>query len=95
MEKSGIKEMKNEIELRSTEIESILKKARKDSIKVSEGLITKGEIARDELLTFTREETREDFKTRMIELDKEISDAEIKLTEDIENFSKKIEEIFA
>ena len=91
---SEIENMKNDIEKRSAGIESVIKKARKDSIAVSEDIIRKGETAREEMLLSAREKSSEDFKKRMGELDREIVDAEKKLKGEIKNFSRKIEEIF-
>jgi len=91
---SEIENMKNDIEKRSAGIESVIKKARKDSIAVSEDIIRKGETAREEMLLSAREKSSEDLKKRMGELDKEIVDAESKLKGEIKNFSRKIEEIF-
>ena len=93
-EEAEINRIKGDIESRSAKVESVLKNARKDAVKISEELITKGEILREELIVSTRKEIKENFKNRMVDLDREISDAEIKLKGDIKNFSKKIEEIF-
>ncbi len=93
-EEAEINRIKGDIESRSAKVESVLKNARKDAVKISEELITKGEILREELIASTRKEIKENFKNRMVDLDREISDAEIKLKGDIKNFSKKIEEIF-
>lgn len=93
-ENSEIEKMKTDIEERSAKIESVMKKARKDSIGISEKIINEGESARDELLSATRRETTEHFNERMITLDQEIIEAEGKLKGEIKNFSKKIEEIF-
>jgi len=93
-ELSEIENMKNDIEERSSAIESVLKRARKDSIAVSEDIIKKGETAREELILSTREKSSEDLKKKMGELDIEIVDAENKLKSEITNFSRKIEEIF-
>jgi len=93
-EEAEINRIKGDIESRSAKVESVLKNARKDAVKISEKLITKGEILREELIASTRKEIKENFKNRMVDLDREISDAEIKLKGNIKNFSKKIEEIF-
>jgi len=90
-----IEMMKTDIEKRSTEIEFVLKKARRDSINISEKIIKSGELARDELLTSTRKRAGEDFKEKMISLGNEIDKAEGKLKDEIGNFSKKIEELFS
>ncbi len=91
---SEIENMKNDIEDRSSRIESVLKRAKKDSIAISEDIIKKSEVLRDELLHSTREKTSEDLKKGMAELEKGIEDAEKKLKGKIKIFSKKIEEIF-
>lgn len=93
-ENSEIERMKADIKDRSARIESVMKKAKKDSIGISEKIINEGESARDEFLNATRRETTEHFNERMISLDQEINDAEGKLKGEIKNFSKKIEEIF-
>ena len=90
-----IENMKNDIEERSSNVESVIKRARKDSIAISEDIIRKGETAREELILSTREKSSEDLKKRMGELDIEIVDAESKLKREIKNFSRKIEEIFS
>jgi len=93
-ENSEISNMKIGIEERTAKIESVMKKSRKDSIGISEEIIKKGESARDELLEITRQKTTDDFKERMVLLDREIIEAEDKLKGEINNFSKKIEGIF-
>ncbi len=94
-ENSMIEELVSNIEKKSLEVESILKKARKDSVEISEELIKKGELARAKLLNETREKTELMFKERMVKLDKELADAEVKLKSEIGTFSKKIEKIFS
>ena len=93
-ENSEIERIKADIEERSDRIEYVMKKARKDSIGISEKIINEGESARDGLLSATRRETTEHFDDRMVSLDQEINEAEGKLRGEIKNFSKKIEEIF-
>ncbi|MCK5004732.1 MAG: hypothetical protein KAS21_06575, partial [Candidatus Aminicenantes bacterium] len=93
-ENSEISSMKIDIEDRTAKIESVLKKARKDSIGISEEIIKKGESAREELLSTTRQKTTDDFRERMVSLDREIIEAEGNLKSEIKNFSKKIEGIF-
>ena len=93
-ENTAISSMKIDIEDRATEIEFVMKKARKDSIGISEEIIKKGESAREELLSTTRQKTTDDFRGRMVLLDREIIEAEDKLKGEIKNFSKKIEGIF-
>ncbi len=93
-ENTAISSMKIDIEDRAEEIEFVMKKARKDSIGISEEIIKKGESAREELLSTTRKKTTEDFRGRMVLLDREIIEAEDKLKGEIKNFSKKIEGIF-
>ena len=93
-ENTAISSMKIDIEDRATKIESVMKKARKDSIGISEEIIKKGESAREGLLSTTRQKTTDDFRERMVLLDREIIEAEDKLKGEIKNFSKKIEGIF-
>lgn len=93
-ENSEISNMKIGIEDRTAKIESVMKKARKDSIGISEEIIKKGESARDELLGMTRKNTTDDFSERMVLLDREIIEAENKLKGEIKNFSKQIEGVF-
>jgi len=93
-EKSEIERMKVEIDERSGKIESVLKKARKDAVTVSEDLIREGESSREALISSTRAKTHEEFRNRMASLDMEIEAAELKLKGEIRDFSSKIEEIF-
>ncbi len=93
-ENTEISSMKSDIEDRASKIESVMKKARKDSIVISEEIIKKGESAREELISTTRQKTTDDFKERMVSLESEIFEAEDKLKGEIKSFSKKIEGIF-
>lgn len=93
-ELSEIERMRSDIDERSARVEITLKKARKESNSISEGIIREGEKARDELVLSTREKSSAEFRIKMDELDKEIADAEVKLKGEIKSFSKKIEEIF-
>ena len=59
-----------------------------------EELIKKGEEVREQIITDARENSKKTFKTKMKQLDKEISAAGKKLEQEIEVFSDRIKEIF-
>jgi F-type H+-transporting ATPase subunit b len=94
-ETAEIENLKTRILDRSEKIELVLKKARKDSILLSEELIKKGEVSRNQMIITARQRAADEFKENMAELDTQIRGAEEKLKSEITVFSKKIEEIFS
>ena len=81
-----IKSMREKIEL--------LKDAKKESTRLKEELIKKGETIREQIIIDARETSRKHFETKMKELDREIAGAEKKLEKQISEFSDKMKEIF-
>lgn len=93
-ETAQIESMSNEIEEKTLEVENVLKDARKQSSKIKEELIKKGETIREKIVADAREDSRDHFNKKMDELDLEIKDAETKLEQEISHYSDKLKEIF-
>lgn len=93
-ESSRIESMTREIEEKAQQVETKLKDAKKESARIKEELIKKGEEAREQLLVKTRIESQKLRETRMNELDAQIVAAEKKLTQEVGVFSEKLKEIF-
>lgn len=93
-ESGQIESMTLEIEEKTQHIEQTLKDAKKESTRIREELIKKGETIREQIITDARETSREHFETKMKELDREIAGAEEKLEKQISVFSEKMKEIF-
>lgn len=93
-ESAQIESMTNEIEEKTRHIETVLKDAKKESGKIKEELIKKGEDVREKILADARKRSRERFDAKMKDLDVEIADAEKKLEQEIGLFSEKMKEIF-
>ncbi len=93
-ESSRIELMTREIEEKTQQVETKLKDAKKESARIKEELIKKGEEAREQLLVRTRIESQKLRETRMNELDAQIVAAEEKLTQEVGVFSEKLKEIF-
>ncbi len=83
-----------DVEEKTQHIESLLKDTQKESRKIKEELIKKGETVREQIVAEAREESRSMFDRRMTQLDEEISAAEKSLVKEIGVFSEKIKEIF-
>ena len=80
---------------KTSEIETVLKNAKKESMKIKEELIKKGDEVREKILADSREGAKKIFSEKMSELDEELKKAEEKLKEQVDVFSRKIEEIFS
>ena len=93
-ENAGIDTNMREIEEKTQHVETVLKNAQKDSRKIKEELIKKGEEVREQVIINARENSREMLAERMKLLDEEIKMAEKKLEQEISVFSSKIKEIF-
>jgi F-type H+-transporting ATPase subunit b len=93
-ENAGIDTNMREIEEKTQHIETVLKDAQKDSRKIKEELIKKGEEVREQVIINARENSKEMLAARMKQLDEEIMMAEKKLEQEISVFSNKIKEIF-
>jgi F-type H+-transporting ATPase subunit b len=86
--------MTADIEEKTLHIETTLKDTRKEAARIKEELIKKGESVREKIVTDAREKSKELFKSKMIELDREIADAEKQLVDQVALFSDKLKEIF-
>ncbi|HLP61185.1 MAG TPA: ATP synthase F0 subunit B [Candidatus Deferrimicrobium sp.] len=93
-ESSQIESIDEEIEKISLLLEKKLQDAKKESARIREELMKKGEEAREQLLIKTRSESQKLLATKMNELDVQILAAEKKLTEEVGVFSAKLKEIF-
>ncbi|HLP45181.1 MAG TPA: ATP synthase F0 subunit B [Candidatus Kapabacteria bacterium] len=93
-ESSRIESIDGEIEKISLLLEKKLQDAKKESARIRDELMKKGEEAREQLLIKTRSESQKLLATKMNELDVQILAAEKKLTEEVGVFSAKLKEIF-
>lgn len=93
-ESAQIESMTNEIEEKTRHIETVLKDAKKESTKIREELIKKGEEVREKIAADARKRSKEHFASKMKDLDIEITEAEKKLVQEIGLFSDKMKEIF-
>lgn len=93
-ETAQIESMSNEIEEKTRNIETVLKDAKKESAKIKEELIKKGEEVREKIAADARKRSKEHFLSKMKDLDIEIAEAEKKLVQEIGIFSDKMKEIF-
>ena len=83
-----------QIEEKTGAIETILNNSRKESMKIREELILKGEAIRQEIIRDSREKSKILFEKSIRELDEEIRIAEKKLSGQIDSFSQHIKETF-
>ena len=83
-----------EIEEKTQHIEGVIKDTQKESRKIREELIVKGEEVRVQVVQQARENSKKMFETKMKQLDEQILMAEKKLEQEISMFSDKIKEIF-
>jgi F-type H+-transporting ATPase subunit b len=83
-----------EIEEKTQDIEKVFNESRKESMRLQEELIQKGEAVRDQLVIETRKKSKSMFGEKMKQLDAEISRAEKYLSNEIELFSKKVRDTF-
>ena len=93
-ESSQIESMTNEIGEKTQHIEKIIIDAKKESSRIKEALIKKGEEVRGQIITDARGNSKKTFETKMKQLDEEIAAAGKKLGQEIEVFSDRIKEIF-
>ncbi|MCU0285041.1 MAG: ATP synthase F0 subunit B [Acidobacteria bacterium] len=93
-ESNQIDSINEEIENISLLLEKKLQDAKKESNRVKEELMKKGEEARELLIIKTRNESQKLIETKMKELDLQIVAAEKKLTEEVGVFSAKLKETF-
>jgi F-type H+-transporting ATPase subunit b len=83
-----------DIQTKTDLIEKILKDAKKDSINIREELIQKGEQIREQLIGDARQKSKHIFDQSMDKLAEDINTAEQELTGEIEEFSRRMKEIF-
>jgi F-type H+-transporting ATPase subunit b len=83
-----------DIEEKTQNIEGVLKETQKESRKIREELIIKGEEVREQVVQQARENSKKMFGNKMKQLDEQILMAEKKLEQEISMFSDKIKEIF-
>jgi F-type H+-transporting ATPase subunit b len=93
-ESGQIEAMTKEIEEKTLHIENVLKDTQKESRKIKEELIKKGEEVREKVVAEAREKSRQHFDTKMKQLDQQLLDAEKQLEQEIRVFSGKMKEIF-
>lgn len=93
-ETASIEARTREIEELTLSIENSLKSAQRESRKIKEELIKKGESIKEHLLNEEREKAKKMFDEKMAHLDNQIQAAEKLLIEQIGQFSDKIKEIF-
>lgn len=91
---ASIEHMIADVENKTKNIEDVLTKARKDSMKLKENLIKKNEEKIEILISEEKEKSRKIFKESMKKLDGEIAYAEKKLEMEIDKFSNEIKEKF-
>lgn len=84
----------NDIEERTGQIEDVLAKAKKDSLKIKEELIKKGEELKEQLVLKAKDDSQKISAKKMSELEKDIILAEKKLEKEIAVFSDNLKEIF-
>ena len=89
-----LESMTVEIEEKTQDIEKVLNESRKESMRLQEELIQKGEAVRDQVVIETRKKSKSLFGEKMKQLDAEISRAEKYLSNEIELFSKKVRDTF-
>ena len=83
-----------DIEEKTQHLEGILKETQKESRKIKEKLIQKGEEVRQQLVQEARENSKKMSEKKIKQLDEQILTAERKLEQEISMFSDKIKEIF-
>ncbi len=89
-----LESMTVEIEEKTQDIEKVLNESRKESMRLQEELIQKGEAVRDQVVIETRKKSKSLFGEKMKQLDAEIIRAEKYLSNEIELFSKKVRDTF-
>ena len=89
-----LESMTVEIEEKTRDIEKVLNESRKESMRLQEELIQKGEAVRDQVVIETRKKSKSLFGEQKEQLDAEIIRAEKYLSNEIELFSKKVRDTF-
>ncbi len=93
-ENTRITELEEEISSRSGELESVLKKTKKEARKIRETKIIEGETIRNDMVLKARTEATEMVDGKLADLDSRINEAEIRLVKEIEGYSNLIKEKF-
>lgn len=93
-ESAEIEEMTGQIEKKTAEIEGILREAKREAALIREELIRKGEDVREAMAVEAREQSKEIFSQKMVELQHEIAAAEAKLEKEVALFSDRIKKMF-
>ena len=89
-----LEELSVGIEEKTRVVEEKLRQARRESMKIKEELIAKGEEVRDKMVSEARDKSKTMLTESIQRLDAEISAAEKKLEGEVQEFSRKINEIF-
>lgn len=79
---------------RTQQLEDILHKARRDSLKLEEEIIREGERVKGKTVEETRSRAKEILKEKMVQLERDIQTAETKLRGELQLFSEKIDGVF-
>lgn len=89
-----LQNMVEQINDKTSLIETELKKARREAGKLKEELIKEGESVKDKIIEETREKTKTLMLKKMSELENTLIEAEKALGKEINTFSEKIKEKF-
>ncbi len=89
-----LQNMVDQINNKTSQIETELKKARREAARLKEELISEGESVKDKIIEETREKTKDLMLKKMTELDNTLIEAEKKLGKEITTFSDRIKEKF-
>ncbi len=89
-----LQNMVEQINDKTSKIESELKKARREAGRLKEDLIKEGESVKDKIIEETRDKTKTLMLQKMTELETTLVEAEKKLGKEISSFSDKIKEKF-
>ncbi len=89
-----LQNMVEQINEKTSKIESELKKARREAGRLKEDLIKEGESVKDKIIEETRDKTKTLMLQKMTELETILVEAEKKLGKEISFFSDKIKEKF-
>ena len=82
------------VEEKTRHIEKVLSDSKKESMRIREALIQKGEAVREQMIIEARERSKSLLKRKMEELEQELVKAEEQLTQEIDLFSDKIKDKF-
>lgn len=94
VESDRISDLEVEIDTRSVEIETVLKKTKKEARKIRESKIIEGEDVRNDVVLKARNEASAMVEEKLAELDTRINEAEIRLVKEVEGYSNLIKEKF-